>query len=64
MQRHASARSQTAVEEELLPRHGEGDSDLQSELLLLEMSLLRSFRAHERTVATKTKIVAALKARG
>lgn len=55
-----------------LARHGEGDQDLQDELLLMEMELLRAYRAHQKQQAqaqkvaprqsrTKDKIVRALR---
>lgn len=36
-----------------LARHGEGDQDLADELLLMEMELLRAFRAHQKALAQK-----------
>ncbi len=42
-----------AREVERLPRHGEGNAELQDELLLLEMELLRAHRQHQRQKAQK-----------
>ena len=59
-----------APQEAPLPRHGEGDPDLQDELLLMEMEILRAFRLHQKQLAqqtsprpsrTKDKIVRALR---
>ncbi|MGC4123050.1 MAG: hypothetical protein QM765_52470 [Myxococcales bacterium] len=53
-----------------LARHGEGDQDLQDELLLMEMELLRAYRLHQKQMVqrvqprqsrTKDKIVRALR---
>lgn len=56
-----------------LARHGEKDQDLADELLLMEMELLRAYRAHQKQMAaaaqraqarpsrTKDKIVRALR---
>ena len=54
-----------------LARHGEGDADLQDELLLMEMEMLRAYRLHQKQTAaqrvqprpsrTKDKIVRALR---
>jgi hypothetical protein len=53
-----------------LARHGEGDPDLADELLVMEMELLRAFRAHQKQMAqravprpsrAKDKIVRALR---
>jgi hypothetical protein len=53
-----------------LERHGEGNEELQDELLLMEMELLRAWRAHQSQLAqraqarpsrTKDKIVRALR---
>lgn len=63
MPRRQSARTRGVVEEQVLPRHGEGDPDLQHELLVLEMALLRAFRARRSRSQTKRKIVDALRAR-
>ena len=67
MQRHQTQRTAAVANtkaDELLPRHGEGNPELQDELLLLEMSLLRAFQAHKRMQqGAKAKIVGALRAR-
>ncbi|HCF62517.1 MAG TPA: hypothetical protein DFS52_31575 [Myxococcales bacterium] len=53
-----------------LERHGEGNQELQDELLLMEMQLLRAYRQHQKQMAraaapapsrTKDKIVRALR---
>ena len=60
----------TVQKEAPLARHGEGDQDLQDELLLMEMELLRAYRLHQKQMAqrvqprqsrTKDKIVRALR---
>ena len=60
-----ATRSASASSDEALPRHGEGDPDLQDELLMMEVALLRAFQAHQKMrSATKEKIVKSLRARG
>ncbi|MBI5548521.1 MAG: hypothetical protein HY901_31955 [Deltaproteobacteria bacterium] len=53
-----------------LGRHGEGNQDVQDELLLMEMELLRAYRQHQKQLTqhavprqsrTKDKIVRALR---
>lgn len=60
----------TVQTEAPLARHGEGDQDLQDELLLMEMELLRAYRLHQKQMVqrvqprqsrTKDKIVRALR---
>lgn len=60
----------TVQKEAPLARHGEGDADLQDELLLMEMELLRAYRLHQKQMVqrvqprqsrTKDKIVRALR---
>jgi hypothetical protein len=64
MQRHQTQRSHSTATDEALPRHGEGNPDLQDELLLMEMTILRAFQAHQKMKqGTKAKIVNALRAR-
>jgi hypothetical protein len=62
----------TVVKDAPLARHGEGDVELQDELLLMEMELLRAWRQHQkqmtqrteaRTSRTKEKIVRSLRRR-
>jgi hypothetical protein len=63
--RSSAARTTSASRAEALPRHGEGNPDLQDELLMMEVALLRAFQAHQKMKsATKEKIVGALRARG
>jgi hypothetical protein len=38
-----------------LARHGEGNPELQDELLLMEMELLRAFRMHQKQMAARAK---------
>jgi hypothetical protein len=62
--RPGAARATSVSSEEMLPRHGEGNPDLQDELLMMEVSLLRAFQAHQRMKSTtKDKIVSALRSR-
>lgn len=60
------------VEKAPLTRHGEGNAELQDELLLMEMQLLRGMRQHQKQLAqraapqpsrAKDKIVRALRKR-
>ncbi|HEY3450120.1 MAG TPA: hypothetical protein VGK67_27450 [Myxococcales bacterium] len=60
----------TVQKEAPLARHGEGDTELQDELLLMEMELLRAYRLHQKQMVqrvqprqsrTKDKIVRALR---
>lgn len=61
MRRSQPTSRHSVVQQATLPRHGEGDPDLQHELLLIEMQLFRAARARQQT--TKGKIVAALRSR-
>jgi adenylosuccinate synthase len=58
------------AKQEKLARHGEGNTELQDELLLMEMELLRAYRQHQKQLAQraaprpsreKEKIVRALR---
>ena len=39
-----------------LARHGEGNTELQDELLLMEMELLRAYRLHQKQMATAQRV--------
>jgi len=59
-----STRDTSISGDETLPRHGEGNPDLQDELLMMEVAVLRAFQAHQKMrSATKEKIVRSLRSR-